>query len=284
MLVGDTYCARVGRIVRFRLRLSITWVVDYAISQSVKALDLSSKLTSQLSVAFVKFVSFKTVYVVNFKQGSVVLDLVVESNTDLTKQNQSSLANMLTRELQVLDGTLGPDGDASMLDPAEIYIGTTMLTAPLTTNCSAYEALDVCDQGNCTVVNYEPTCQCAPGYSGDSCDVTSPDTTTPTPQSDRTALIAGLSVMGAVLLLLLLALLVYCCCVRRRGDRQSRARYQEENVSQCSGSGTTANEGSMYSGSMKTRLTPRWTSDYTSTMYRYFDLNKDQAADRLSTA
>ena len=66
--------------------------------------------------------------------------------------------------------------------------------------------------------------RCAPGYSGDSCDVTSPAT----PTSDRTALIAGLSVMGAVLLLLLLALLVYCCCVRRRGDRQSRARYQEE--------------------------------------------------------
>jgi hypothetical protein len=269
MFFDDHYCAHKRYIIRFRLRLNMIWDVLLYNTRSQTYRSLQATLIKQLSNAFVKLVHIKTVYVANFRMGSVEFDLVAESDqsSPVTPANYSVAANALIEYLKNNSMQLdtGP-ASKTTVDPPRLYTADDNDTLMnLTTPCSVYDAYHLCANGSvCIYPDSEAVCQCAQGFSGQFCDMLDDSDT-------HQAMIIGLSVMAAVIFIMLVGCCLYCCYVRRFQwipQHKRRAAY-EQTPSEYSGEGPEDN-----SGNLKNRLTPQWASEYTTPMYRYHDHTK----------
>jgi len=130
-----------------------------------------------------------------------------------------------------------------------------------------YNAYSLCANGStCVYPDSQPQCQCAEGFTGMFCDVTKGN-------DNYQALVIGLSVMSAVIFIMLIGCCLYCCYTRRHQWRsENRRRTYEQTPSEYSGE---APEDVPYtSGDLKGRLTPQWSSEFTTPMYRFHDHTK----------
>jgi hypothetical protein len=83
------------------------------------------------------------------------------------------------------------------------------------------------------------------------------------------ALIIGLSVMGALLFAIIVVCFLYCCCMRARRNATNRYPRAPYDMSQTDYARGGPEDVTFKNNSMKTRLTPHWSSDYTTSMYNY---------------
>jgi len=269
-IILDQSCAPKLKIIRFRLKLRMDWNNDLLNYLSPFYRDFRRVLEVQLTKIFVSLsITWKT-HAVNFRKGSVIFDAAAETPDDVTNADYTAASGVLLKYLDSSDYYLqNASGTPVKVDGQPVLLLSENTEVTLTTVCSAYDALNQCKNGSkCVHPDNEPMCQCAEGFSGEFCDVyTKPDS-----GKRNTGLIIGLSVTLSLLALVVVALLLYCCCIRKqsKADAYRHHRYNyEETASEHSADGGSYNGGG--GGSMKSRLTPRWTSDYTTSMYRYYD-------------
>jgi hypothetical protein len=262
-------------IVRFRLRLRMEWNVDFWNSTKEKTIFLRGILHVQMVKAFSKIVKIMEVYIVQFNPGSVFFELEAESSSPLSTVDYSDHAVALRSYLDEKQWKLeSGSGTVDVLSSPEMLLEDeqdAVKNVTIKSPCSVYDTYNMCNNGSCSYPGDKPVCTCAEGYMGQFCDSLTQ------PNSNYVALVTGLSVMAAVLLALLVAIFVYCRWVRSPRRRNSRERY-EETPSEYSVEGP---EDVVYkSSSLKTRLNPKWTSGYTTSMYNYhYDNNARSQSD-----
>jgi len=213
-------------------------------------------------------VQIKTVHVAKFRKGSVEFDLVAESDSPMTAADDSQAANSLRDYLQTKDMMLNTGtGSRSSVDTPKMYIeDDSDDIVDLTSPCSVYDVYSLCSNGSvCIYPHSQPVCQCAEGYSGEWCDVARDS-------SNYQPMIIGLSVMSAMLFMLLVGCCVYCCYTRRDQFKSDEHRRRAYHRSAAEHSGEAPPHDSSYNtDKLNSRLTPQWTSEYTTPMYNFYD-------------
>lgn len=265
ILVGNSYCASEKRIIRFKLRLDMIWSSSLESSLSSYYVALKSILESQLRLAFVSVTTIWRTHVVSFRPGSVAFEVVTETSDDVTDTDRAAASGALLKYLIAnnwkLNSTNSPQ---QVLDSPGIYLNNSQgeYPVPVTSPCSVHEYLNLCKNGgHCQYPEGTPKCKCTEEFTGEYCDVP----TNHKSGNKNIGLIVGLSVALSLLALALIGCCVYICCIR--AHRQNSAAYARRRYNY----EETPSEYSADGGSMKTRLTPRWTSDYSSPAYHRYD-------------
>jgi len=106
--------------------------------------------------------------------------------------------------------------------------------------------------------------RCAEGFTGQFCNVSKDS-------NNYQAMVIGLSVMSAVLLMLLVGCCVYCCCTRRHQWKSGHGQRRAYEQTPSEYSGEAPDDVSYNGGDKKNILTPKWSSEYTTPMYKYYD-------------